>query len=266
MGTPFLRWDYARAEREICVQITRGESIKSTLPSRLREAQEEERRWQNYNRTMLLVMFSDDTLASEYVAAARIWKISYSLERTDWENLRTVRERSSDDPVAELQRSIEKQTTCLASIVERLPLFPSSDDMTIVASAEHYCAPERVDQLRALRSERFDFAKLTRLCSELDVAWSTNSFFTVAALTRAVLDHVPPLFGLASFEEIANNYKGSKSFKDSMKQLTQARPIADGFLHGQIRRNEKLPTAPQVDFRSSIDVLLSEIVRVMSAE
>jgi hypothetical protein len=44
---------------------------------------------------------------------------------------------------------------------------------------------------------------------------------------------------------------------------TSARKIADQHLHVQIRRSEVVPTIVQVDFSNDLDVLLSEIVRLM---
>ena len=41
-----------------------------------------------------------------------------------------------------------------------------------------------------------------------------------------------------------------------------ARNVADGHLHGQIRKSETLPTAQQVNFAAPLDVLLEEIVRI----
>lgn len=83
-------------------------------------------------------------------------------------------------------------------------------------------------------------------------------------LTRAILDHVPPLFGCGSFTEVANNYPdGSKSFRQLMGNLdTSSRKISDGYLHTQIRKKEVLPTPTQVDFSQAIDSLLAEIIRI----
>jgi hypothetical protein len=83
-------------------------------------------------------------------------------------------------------------------------------------------------------------------------------------LTRALLDHVPPIFLCAKFSEVANNYAGSKSFKESMKHLeNSSRKIADQYLHTQIRQKESLPNITQVSFSNDIDVLLSEICRIL---
>lgn len=124
-------------------------------------------------------------------------------------------------------------------------------------------ADSRLDELRALASPDFDFRKLIRLCEELNIASREECHFAKAALTRALVDHVPPLFGKKSFGEVANNYAGTKSFREAIEHLdSAAKKVADGHLHTQIRKNETLPTAQQVNFASGLDVLLSEIVRI----
>ena len=51
-------------------------------------------------------------------------------------------------------------------------------------------------------------------------------------LTRGLLDHVPPIFGKAKFNEVANNYSGGgRSFKETMHHLENAsRKVADAHL------------------------------------
>lgn len=69
-------------------------------------------------------------------------------------------------------------------------------------------AESRLDELRALKSSQFDFRKLIRLCEELNINSREECHFATAALTRALVDHVPPLFGKNNFSEVANNYVG----------------------------------------------------------
>jgi hypothetical protein len=123
----------------------------------------------------------------------------------------------------------------------------------------------RVDELRALKSDDFDFRKLIRLCEELNTAFQEECYFATAMLTRGLLDHVPPVFGFKTFSEVANNYAGGgKSFKETMQHLENAaRKVADAHLHMPIRKSETLPTAQQVNCGQQLDVLLSEIVRIM---
>jgi hypothetical protein len=121
---------------------------------------------------------------------------------------------------------------------------------------------DRLSELRALTSPDFDFKKLVRLCEELNTAFQEECYFATALLTRGLLDHVPPIFGKKSFDEVANNY-GGKSFKGTMQHLQNAsRNVADGHLHQQIRKSEALPTAQQVNCGQQLDALLEEIVRL----
>jgi hypothetical protein len=123
---------------------------------------------------------------------------------------------------------------------------------------------ERLDQLRHLSRPSFDFSRLIRLCEELNSSYRHHNYHSVALLTRAILDHVPPLFSCKTFVEVANNYSGTRSFKDAMDHLqNSARKIADGHLHTPIRSSEVLPNANQVNFSNNLDVLLSEIIRIL---
>lgn len=123
--------------------------------------------------------------------------------------------------------------------------------------------PARVEELRNIKSKTFDFTKLIRLCEELNICFATECYLATAMVTRSVLDHVPPVFDCKSFQEVANNYSGSKSFRESIQHLDKSsRKIADQHLHGQVRQSEVLPTAKQVDFSQDLDVLLAEVVRL----
>jgi hypothetical protein len=67
-----------------------------------------------------------------------------------------------------------------------------------------------------------------------------------------------------TFVEVASNYNGSKPFKEAMKHSDESmRRVADAHLHVQIRKRETLPEFQQVDFRSPLDMLLGEIIRIL---
>ena len=132
------------------------------------------------------------------------------------------------------------------------------------ASRYEYISQERLAELKALHPANFDLRRLIRLCEEIDSSYRNECWHAVAALTREVLDHVPPIFNKNTFSEVANNYGGGRSFKGSMQHLeNSSRRIADMYLHTQIRRSESLPTSTQVNFANDLDVLLGEIVRTL---
>jgi len=122
---------------------------------------------------------------------------------------------------------------------------------------------QRIDQLRIIKSDKFDLTKLVQLCEELNGCAASESYLAVSMLTRAIMDHIPPIFGYNTFAETASNYSGGKSFKQQMEHLNSSRHVADKHLHMTIRKKEDLPTYAQVDFKSDIDALLSEIVRLL---
>jgi hypothetical protein len=104
-----------------------------------------------------------------------------------------------------------------------------------------------------------------RLCEEINSSFGMQNYYATAMLIRGLLDHVPPMFGLKTFGEVANNYAGGgRSFKETMHHLENAsRKVGDAHLHMPIRKSETLPTPQQVNCGQQLDVLLSEIVRIM---
>lgn len=127
-----------------------------------------------------------------------------------------------------------------------------------------YIDSKRIAELRTLGTARFDVSKLIRLCEELNLCLNSDCYFSMIMLTRSIIDHVPPIFDCSKFPEVANNYAGPKSFRESMQHLeNSSRKIADQHLHCQIRKSETIPTFTQVNFSNDLDVLLAEIVRLL---
>lgn len=128
-----------------------------------------------------------------------------------------------------------------------------------------YVHQSRIKELAAIGAKQFDLRKLIQFCNELNASRRDGNLFSIIMLCRAIIDHVPPVFGLRTFDEVANNYAGTRSFKESMERLNRSsRKIADQHLHTQIRNGEVLPTITQVDFSNDFDLLLSEVVRILS--
>lgn len=122
--------------------------------------------------------------------------------------------------------------------------------------------PARLASIRAIPKGKFDYSRLAAMCAELNECAARENAHAVIMLTRAILDHVPPIFGARNFSDVANNHSPSRSFKEAMLHLNNgSRKIADLHLHTQIRSQEDFPNMTQVNFSSPLDLLLSEIVR-----
>ncbi len=148
--------------------------------------------------------------------------------------------------------------------IQEAAITAGRKEVKLQTIARAYVDPDRIAELKNLSNGSFDLTKLVRLCEELNVCFAGECYLAITMITRAILDHVPPIFSCAKFAELANNYKGAKSFKESMLNLeNSSRKIADQHLHVQMRGSESLPTIRQVDFSNDLDVLLAEIVRLL---
>lgn len=129
-------------------------------------------------------------------------------------------------------------------------------------AVENYVDPERIDELINIDDDEFDFTKLIAYLKELNISSSHKLYLSIPPIVRAIIDHVPPVFGKINFADVCGSH-GSQSFKESMKNLnTSSRKIADSFLHSQIRKKENLPNKTQINFSNDLDVLLQEIARI----
>lgn len=129
----------------------------------------------------------------------------------------------------------------------------------------YFVHPIRIEELRKIQNKSYDTKKLIRLCEELNSAFHSNNLISASLLFRAIIDHVPPVFGCKNFTEVANNYSGgTSSFKKAMQKFDNVlRNIADNNIHSQIRQKEVLPTPIQINFTQELDLLLSEIIRIL---
>lgn len=150
------------------------------------------------------------------------------------------------------------------------------DQQTLNVSPNHPFIDEtRLQELKDISSKpsKFDFSRLIKLCEELNSNYSQGNYYATAMLTRAIIDHVPPIFfdkgvnkPCDTFNKVVNNYSGSKSFKEAMGKLNDQKHISHGFLHQQIRTTESHPNANQVNCSQLLDTLLGEIVRILKEE
>lgn len=130
----------------------------------------------------------------------------------------------------------------------------------------YYVESSIILSLSELEPENCDLTKLIKMCKELNGNYSLGNYLSCGMLIRAILDHIPPIFGKKIFNEVVNNY-GTKSFKDIVLPLENtSRKISDSYLHNPIRKKEILPNKTQVSFQPNMDVLLSEIIQILQLE
>lgn len=162
------------------------------------------------------------------------------------------------------KKGLEEARSLLESMIEEIEKYwEEGIELEDINNENYYVSIDRIEEMKSITNSDFDLCKLIRLCEEINICYKNNCFFTTGMLVRAITDHVPPIFQKSNFNEVANNY-GAMSFKGSMKNLNNSlRKIADSFLHIQIRNKESLPNKLQINFSQDLDVLLSEIYRIL---
>lgn len=144
--------------------------------------------------------------------------------------------------------------------------FINDEELEEIETSENindYVDKKRLSQLEKVKNENYDLRKLVVILKEINVCNKNRLKFAIPPLIRMITDHVPPIFGKSNFAEVCGAY-GTKSFKDSMTLLDKnLRKIADSYLHTHIRKNESaLPNDTQINFKSELDILLQEIIRI----
>jgi hypothetical protein len=107
-------------------------------------------------------------------------------------------------------------------------------------------------------TDQFDGSKLLRLIGELNDNYVRGNGYAVHALLRAVLDHIPPLLGCASFAAGVNNYRWSRTDQGYMRKLLDFKLQADDVLHRQISNKADLLTLDDAPPRAWVNRLLQE--------
>jgi hypothetical protein len=127
-----------------------------------------------------------------------------------------------------------------------------------IVSNAAFLDPAIIAQLKSAEYS-FDLAKLTRFCEELNDTYRRGNYLSCLLLLRAVMNHVPPIFGAQTFAQVVAG--SGKSIKAVLSRLEEARPIADLHTHILIRTREPLPTRHQVEpYKASFEILIHEIL------
>jgi len=125
--------------------------------------------------------------------------------------------------------------------------------------ADTYVGGAVIETMRAAStSSRWNCGKLFQLIAELNDACERGNAYSAHAMLRAVLDHVPPLFGFRDFKEITANHRWSQTDKNYMKRLLDFKDQGHDVLHRQITTQADVLAMEDMPQRVAINRLLQE--------
>jgi len=127
-------------------------------------------------------------------------------------------------------------------------------------NSDAYIDKSIIDELGQLKNPNFDMKKILRFCEEINFNYMNRNWISVTLLIRALINHIPPIFGFRAFNQVVSN--SSRSVKELLAPLDETlRDIADLHTHNLIRKKESLPTEKQIEpFKANLEVLLQEII------
>lgn len=123
-----------------------------------------------------------------------------------------------------------------------------------------YIDTSLIERLKNVNDNKFDTKKLVRFCEEINSNYQNQNWIAVTLLIRAILNHIPPIFGHQTFNQVVSN--STKSVKALLAPLEEnLRDIADLHTHNLIKRKESIPTERQIEpFKANLEILLHEIL------
>lgn len=213
--------------------------------------------------TVKFVMDKVNAKENHFYYKGKFYSISNLRKIIVFENKKDLDEKLI---IATAKKHNEYYETVIGNYVSELFLLKIGYDLTSKfqqntneVESIFFINPDRIEELRKFKGG-LDLSKLIRLCEELNFNFANQNYYSVAMLGRAIIDHIPPIFGMKTFNEVANSH-GSKSIRGSLMHLNNSmRNISDGMLHSNIRKTESLPNETQVNFSQDFDVLLGEII------
>lgn len=112
----------------------------------------------------------------------------------------------------------------------------------------------------------FNYRKLVKLLRQLNDNYERGNEHGCSQLIKAVLNHIPPLLGVKTFQELANNYQwSSTSHKEYAKHLNQWLAEAHDVTHTVISDRDDVFIRDDLPHRIYINTILEEC-RVRTVE
>lgn len=140
--------------------------------------------------------------------------------------------------------------------VEPLPEPPTASPEEVGS----YIDERILELIKQAHGKQWDCAKLLVLLRELDDNYRAGNAYAAHALLRALLDHVPPIFGQSSFAQVANNHQWGRTDGRYVKRLVAFRDQADDVMHRQIARIPCVLSLEDMPARAAVNRFLAGCV------
>ena len=108
----------------------------------------------------------------------------------------------------------------------------------------------------------FDCSRLVRYCLEINDNYEKGNYASVGFLSRAIIDHIPPIFDKDTFAQVAA-HAGERhtSFKKSCETLDNSlKNIVDRSIHKKMNSMDVPPFKEEINFSQDLNTVLARVV------
>jgi hypothetical protein len=170
------------------------------------------------------------------------------------------------------------RVTDLAGYVRRavqwVEELPGDDDhlrvprlAPIIVPRPSYIEQALIENLEAAQAAtKWNLKKLLQLVRELNENYVSENVYACHALLRAILDHVPPIFGQKTFGSVIDQHGWGRTDKNYMKRLGEFRAQGDDTMHRPVDRREDILSFHDLPARAAVNRLVSELVAILESE
>jgi hypothetical protein len=157
------------------------------------------------------------------------------------------------------------RTFVVGESVDQVVGKPEADNSSAPGS---YIAEDQIAELaEAGAATTWELDKLLGLLRELNQNVAAGNPYSCQALIRAILDHIPPVFGQPSFDGVISSYKwtkgGARTDKKYAERLNEHRITADDVLHRHMRDSRSWIDMDDLPARSYLSAVLNEVLLLL---
>ena len=125
-----------------------------------------------------------------------------------------------------------------------------------------------IKDISDIETDKFDCSRLIRYCDELNDNFERGNYASVGFLSRAIVDHIPPIFNQKSFASLTAQASGERhtSFKKSCEALDKSlKNIVDRSIHKQINSADVPPFKEEINFSQDLNTVLARVFEELKA-
>jgi len=187
-----------------------------------------------------------------------MYRIRLGESLVEYEDVRDVRDYVERVTKLITKKNAEQYPTLSRPLTAQIVTQPQSPQLQPHAL---YVDLDLLVRLQALDHPDWNLAKLATLLNELNDNFERRNRYACHMLLRAILDHVPPIFGYRDFKTLANNHQWPNQVtKTYMRQLEDFKTQGHDALHGQVNAGKDLLSMNDVPPPVRLNALLAALM------